>query len=100
MRYQMPDGTVLDTENARNSWEEAKRWDGNNRISVPTGRQHEHQQLYESRRGRYYLVHSSDYLGAPERAEWVDERRATAWLLLNEHGLPEALQKFAEEVCE
>ena len=50
--YRMTDGTVVKTQNATQSWEEGKRWDGRNMISVATGTQWEHQMLYRSRKGR------------------------------------------------
>lgn len=100
MRYQMGDGTILDTKNATQSWEEATRWDGNNHISVPTGSQWKHETLYRSRKGRYYLEFTSNMQGFSPRAEWIDNHRATAWLLLNEHELPEELAELEQEVSE
>jgi hypothetical protein len=98
--YHMTDGTVLNTDKAKQKWEEATRFDGSNLISVNTGSQWTHQALYKSRRGRYYIEHWSQYQGSSPRAEWIDERRAAAWLILNKEELPEDLKQYANEVEE
>ena len=53
-RYRI-EGMIVDTDNATASWEEGTRWNGNNHISLATGSQWDHQKLYRSRRGRYWL---------------------------------------------
>jgi hypothetical protein len=99
-RFQMDDGTVLDTKNATKNWQELRRWNGNNHISVATGSQWLHQELYRSKKGRYYLVHSSQWQGSTDRAEWISNHEAARWLLANEHDLPEELAKLADEIIE
>lgn len=99
-RYQMQDGTVIDTDNASKHWDEETRWNGNNHISVATGSQWEHETLYRSRKGRYYVEHTSQWQGSTPRAEWVSEQEAARWLLLNEHELPADLEKYESEVSE
>lgn len=99
-RYQMEDGTVVDTKNAVQTWEESTRWNGNNHISVNTGSQWTHQTLYRSRKGRYYVVTTSQWQGSLPRAEWVSEHEAARWLIANEEELPSDLEKFAEEISE
>lgn len=99
-RYQMQDGTVIDTDNASKHWNEITRWNGNNHISVATGSQWEHETLYRSRKGRYYVEHTSQWQGSTPRAEWVSEQEAARWLLLNEHELPADLAKYESEVSE
>jgi len=99
-RYRMSDGMVVDTTNASQQWDEATRWDGRNHISVPTGSQWEHQTLYRSRRGRYYIVHTSQWQGSTDAAEWVSHEEAARWLILNEHDLPDELQDLAQDVTE
>jgi hypothetical protein len=96
----MEDGTVVDTANASASWEEDTRWDGSNHISVATGSQWHHQKLYRSRRGRYYIVHTSQWQGSSPSAEWVSEREAVRWLLANNEELPADLAHLEEEVSE
>lgn len=99
-RYQMDDGTVVDTKNATDVWEEATEWDGRNHISKATGSQWEHQTLYRSRKGRYYVVHSSQWQGRRSHAEWVSNHEAARWLLANDEELPEELAKLEEEIAE
>ena len=99
-RYRMSDGTVVDTENASQHWDEATRWNGNNHISVATGSQWEHQTLYRSRRGRYYIEHTSQWQGSTPSAEWVSNEEAARWLLANEHDVPAELSEVAEQVSE
>ena len=99
-RYRMDDGTVLDTDNATQEWEEDTRWDGNNHISIATGSQWAHQALYRSRKGRYYLENTSQWQGSTPSAEWVSNRSAASWLLANNHEIPEELAQVADEVSE
>jgi len=99
-RYRMDDGTIIDTDKAADTWGEETDWDGRNHISRPTGSQWHHQKLYKSRKGRYYVEHSSDYQGSREHVEWVSPEEAARWLLLNEHELPEDLTQYAEEIVE
>lgn len=99
-RYRMNDGMVVDTANATQSWDEETDWNGNNRISRATGGQWEHETLYRSRRGRYYVEHTSQWQGSMPHAEWVSPQDAARWLLLNEHELPDELTEYEEQVSE
>jgi hypothetical protein len=99
-RFQMDDGTVVDTKNATQSWDEETEWDGRNHISKATGSQWLHQTLYRSRKGRFYVVHESQYQGSRPHAEWVSSHEAARWLLANEHELPEELAALESEVSE
>ncbi|MHB1950144.1 MAG: hypothetical protein ACYCQK_01565 [Acidiferrobacteraceae bacterium] len=100
MKYRMDDDTVVDTEKASHQWGERGDFDGRNWISRATGDQWTHEQLYRSRRGRYYVVHSSQWQGSRDHVEWVSPEAAARWLLLMEHELPEELAKYADEVSE
>lgn len=99
-RYRMSDGMVVDTANASRRWEEATRWDGRNHISVATGSQWEHQTLYRSRRGRYYVEHTSQWQGSAPTAEWFSREEATRWLLANDHDVPAELKTVADDLTE
>lgn len=94
------DKTVFDTEKAKASWSEASDWNGSNHISRATGGQWNHQHLYQSAKGRYYIVHSSNYQGVMDDIELISERAAARWLILNDHDLPEDLAGLAGEVVE
>jgi hypothetical protein len=96
----MSDGTVVKTENASKVWVEDKNWDGSNWISVATGEQFEHQSLYRSRRGRFYVVHRSDWQGNIPHAEWISNEEAVRWLIANDHELPDDLKELEDIVCE
>lgn len=100
MRYRMDDGTIVDTGNASKSWDEDTYFDGRNNISRATGEQWSHQTLYRSRRGRYYVEHSSQWQGSHPSAEWVSNAEAARWLLVNNHEIPEELATVADEVAE
>lgn len=99
-RYRIEGDGLVDTDKATASWEEDTRFDGNNQISVATGSQWDHQTLYRSRKGRYYLVHESQWQGSTPHAEWVSPEEATRWLVLMEYDLPEDLKQYEEEVVE
>jgi hypothetical protein len=98
--YRMHDGTVVKTENATKSWEEKTRFDGNNRISVNTGSQWDHQELHQSRKGRYWIESWSQWQGSTPYADWISQRAAAKWLILNDKELPKDLAKFGAEVEE
>ncbi len=49
-RYRV-ENTIVNTDNAVNSWEEATRWDGRSNISKATGTELDHEKLYKSRKG-------------------------------------------------
>jgi hypothetical protein len=83
--YKMSDGMVVKTENASAFWKDGQRWDGRNLVSMATNSQWEHQTLYRSRKGRYYIEHMTGCPGRRPRAEWVSNEEATRWLLANEH---------------
>lgn len=91
---------IVDTEKASNGWDEATGWDGNNRVSRATGSPWEHETLYCSSTGRYYLVHTSQYQGTPATARWVSTLEAAAWLLLMAFDLPEDLEPYRDQISE
>lgn len=98
--YRMEDGTVVKTENASAHWDEDTRWNGNNHISKATGSQWTHETLYRSRKGRYYVVHESQWQGSTPHAEWVSPQEAARWLLSQEQELPDDLAKHADNLTE
>jgi hypothetical protein len=103
-RYTIEDGngnqTVVDTDKASDHWDEATRWNGNNHISKATGSQWEHETLYCSSKGRYYVEHTSQWQGSTPSARFVSAKEAASWLLANEHELPGELEAAGAEVCE
>ena len=99
-RYRMDDGTIVDTKNASRSWDEDTFWNGNNFISRATGSQWTHETLYRSRKGRYYVEHTSQWQGSHDHAEWISNHEATRWLMHNDHDLPGDLASLESEVSE
>jgi len=99
-KYRMSDGVIVNTDNAKQSWQENTYWNGSNHISVATGSQWEHEQLYKSRKDRYYVVRTSQMQGSAAYAEWLIPEEAAKWLLMNEEELPTDLVALEDEVCE
>lgn len=66
-------------------FDEATYWNGKNHISVPTGTQWEHEELYRTRKGRWVLHTWSQWQGSSDGWEFLTEDEATTWLILNEH---------------
>lgn len=91
---------IVDTDKATKFWKEDSNWDGSNWISAATGSQWEHQTLYRSRKGRYYIEHSSNWANRMSYAEWISPQEATRWLILMDYELPEELKEFEDTVTE
>ena len=72
-KFQMEDGTIVNTNKAKCHWDEDTRWNGNNHISVNTGSQWGHETLYLSSKDRYYLVHESQWQGSLPSAEYISD---------------------------
>jgi hypothetical protein len=94
-RYKVED-TIVDTDNAAQSWIEREDYH-RGRI---TGELRLREKLYRSRRGRFFLEHiSTDGDGKPW-AEWIDTRRAIVWLILNGWDIPTDLIPHVEHTLE
>jgi len=100
MIYRMENGNVVNTEKSVQCWEEESYWDGSNHISKATGSQWDHETLYRSRKGRFYVVHESQWQGSHDHCEWVDEREAVRWILVNGGEVPGSLSHLIGEVEE
>lgn len=85
-RQALTDGTGrwFDLE-AATSFEEATRWDGHNHVSLATGSQWEHEQLYRTKSGRWVLNTWSQWQGSTESWTEIDDGAAARWLVINEH---------------
>ena len=99
-KYTMDNGAVVDTDNATASWPEATRWNGNNHVSRATGSQWEHETLYKSAKGRYWIESTSQWQGSLPRAFFVSNEDAARWLLGNEHELPGDLREYEGAIVE
>ncbi len=71
-------------------FEEGARWDGRTHISLATGSQWNHEALYRTQAGRWILHRWSQWQGAGEVYEEVDNAAAARWLVTNGHGAHEA----------
>jgi hypothetical protein len=100
MKYKMDDGSIVDTAKATQHWGEETFHNGSNFISKATGSQWEHEELYRSSKGRYYVERSSQIQGHTSYAEFLTDEQATRWLLVNEHELPDELKEYESEIVE
>ena len=89
----MSDGTVVDTDKASASWEEGFN-------AEATGDQWNHQKLYKTRVGRYYIEYSPEMRGRKPYAERVSQLEAAHWLMYNKRELPEDLLRLLDESYE
>ena len=62
-------------------YEEGTTWDGNNHISTATGSQWEHEEVVRTKRGRYYVVSSSQRQGSQSKAKALDIGGVAKWLV-------------------
>jgi len=98
-RYKI-DERIFDTEKAKAHWGEDTRWNGNNHISRATGSQWEHETLYLSAKGTYWVEHTSQWQGSTPSARILSYKEAATWLLDNGHELPDGLSHLADEISE
>lgn len=72
-------------------------------VSLATGDQWVHETLYRSRKGRWYVVTSSQWQGSTDSAEFVDAKDAARWLMTNEYpasSMPAELATLVGEIVE
>lgn len=100
MKYTMDNGAIVNTEAALECWQEAERWNGQNHISKATGSQWEHETLYKSAKGNYWVEHTSQWQGSTPHAFFVTPEEAARWLLSNEHDLPADLVEAGTAIME
>jgi len=67
-------------------FKEDTRWNGSNHISVATGTQFEHEELYRTRKGLWILHEWSQWQGSTPRYRIVDDSCAQQWLIDQNHG--------------
>ena len=73
-------------------------WDGENRVSVPTGSRSEHQLLLRTIGGRWVLNEYSNYAGTRETYRFITDERAREWLLINKED--KAVETYFGEIEE
>lgn len=86
-RINLNDGTGrwFDDEKLLGQWEEGQRWDGRNHISLATGLQWDHEQLYRTAQGRWLVQWWSQWQGTREQWRELDTAAAIVWLQQNGH---------------
>ena len=62
-------------------YEEGTTWDGRNHISTATGSQWDHEEVVRTKRGKYYIVSSSQYQGSQSKARALDLSGVAKWLV-------------------
>jgi hypothetical protein len=92
--------TIVDTDQSIQQWKESITWNGNNMVSKATGSQWDHETMYRSKRGRYYIERTTQWQGRPNYAYWLSEQEACAWLIINEHLVPDDLLQFVDQIME
>ena len=83
MRLTDGSGRFFDGAKAKR-WEEGTRWDGRNHISLATGSQWEHEELWKTTGGVFVLCSWSQYQGSAMTVEQIEADRAAVWLSRNE----------------
>jgi len=83
-RQVLDDGRWFDPDKAE-KFEEKRRFDGHNMISLATGSQWEHEVLYRTAGGRWILHNWSQWQGSSECWDEIDNDRAARWLVRNGH---------------
>jgi hypothetical protein len=81
-RQALDNGTWFDLDKAE-SFSEETYWNGNNHISIATGSQWEHQELYRTANGRWVLNAWSQWQGSRESWTEIDNEAAARWLVSN-----------------
>lgn len=81
-----------------NSWSEDTRFDGNNHISLATGSQWDHEELWRSAGGRWVICWWSQWEGRQDRWYFVDDDAARDWLLRNEYPSDKVAQIMGDAV--
>ena len=76
-------------------FKEDTRWDGRDQISVPTG---SHEWLYYTKSGKWVKNEFSNYEGALETYQQIEEQDAIEWLILNDHFECDELKEIPEKI--
>jgi hypothetical protein len=92
-RITTDDGHWFDSDKAQ-KWEEHTRWDGNNRFSLATRSQWNHEELYLTAGGRWVLSGWSQYQGSKPWCHAIEPSEAYGWLLRCEHDIPASLSDY------
>jgi hypothetical protein len=84
-RINLGGGRWFDTDKAE-CFEEDTRFNGNNHISVATGTQWDHEELYRTAKGMWIKHSWSQWQGSTPHYGEMDEDEARQWLIDQDHG--------------
>lgn len=90
-RINLGHGKWFETSSAE-CFAEDTRWDGNNHISVATGSQWEHEELYLTRGGAWILHSWSQWQGSRSHYTEISADTARRWLI--DQGAHEAVERL------
>jgi hypothetical protein len=91
-RVNLGDGRWFSSD-AATRYEEGRRWDGQNHISLATRSQWDHEALWRTKSGAWVLHWWSQWQGSQDTWEIIDADKAARWLIRNGRDLPEELRK-------
>jgi hypothetical protein len=92
-RTQLTDGSGRWFNKAKATrWDEGTRWNGNNHISLATGSQWDHEELFRTDSGQFILHSWSQWQGSSEGYEFIDSASAVVWLATNDRDVPDDLE--------
>jgi hypothetical protein len=91
-------GQIVDRAYALDRFQEDEYFNGHNHCSINTDSQWEHQDLYLSRLGFWYIVQWSQREGTKDKAWKISENEAVEWIALNRCKMPDSLKKLEDEL--
>jgi len=92
-RQSIDNGSWFDIDKATQFTEETTG-DCSNEISVNTGSEWEHEDLYRTEKGAWVLNAYSAWQGSGESWELIDGQTAVDWLIRNDHDIPDDLKQL------
>ena len=96
--YKMPDGRIVNTDNAVHSWSESTKLRGLDKVSVHTNSQWWHETLHKSPKGQYYIESGNSFGTPAHSSEYATQEEAAVWLHVNGSPIPDDLLDAASQV--
>jgi hypothetical protein len=72
-------------------WDEGTRWDGRNHVSLATGSQWDHEELFRTPAGRWIIHWWSQWEGSTPSYREIEPAEAAEWLIANGWEPPDEL---------
>ena len=99
-KFLLDSDTIVDTGEAAASWEECDPEERKVTRLIPRDHSFEHEKLFRSKKGNYYMMMYNDDAADAPWSGWVSPKDAVVWLLTNGHKLPKDLEQYADEILE